>query len=44
MRRIAEQYVAVLRGVSDGSLPWRDLAEGEYLNETAPGGEPAPGD
>ena len=32
MRRIASQYTTVLRGVSDGSLPWRNLAEGAYLN------------
>jgi hypothetical protein len=32
MRRIASQYTTVLRGVSHGSLPWRNLAEGAYLN------------
>ena len=39
MRRIAAQYVAVLLGVRDGSMPWRNLAEGAYLNEATPGSD-----
>ena len=32
----AEQYVSLLRSLRNGSLPWRDLAEGAYLNEATP--------